>query len=219
MKRTRSGTASHSVTIPPLVRGCILLAALAVVSWLVGCVTTSPTPPVNNQPAPPDTVSTEIRLRTGDPLQVHLTTGGPSTDKNTQQLEVVVDENGEISLPLVGRIAAVSLTPSELSERIEASYVPRFYVRCHAIVLATTRYFYVGGEVRNPGRFPWTEDVTILKAINTAQSFTDYANRRKVEITRGKQKLVVDSEEARSSPAKDIAILPGDSIWVPRSIF
>lgn len=197
-------------------RSCFALMVLVAGVMLAGCETTSP-PSVISPPTP--ATSTEIRLRTGDPLTVHITTGGQTADRTTQQLEVMVDENGEISLPLIGRIAALGLTPSELAERIEASYVPRFYVRCHVIVLATTRYFYVGGEVRNPGRFPWTEDVTLLKAINTAQSFTDYANRRKVEVTRGKQKLTVDCEEARSSPTKDISILPGDSIWVPRSIF
>lgn len=197
----------------------ILVCLFSVAVALTGCETT-PTPPV--VVAPPPVVAEqggETRLRVGDPLQIRLDTGGQNTGGITQQLEVVLDEHGEISLPLIGRVAAVGLTPSELSERIEATYVPRFYVRCHATVLATTRYYYVGGEVRNPGRYQWTEDVSVLKAINTAQSFTDYANRRKVEISRGKQKLTVDCEEARSSPSKDITIRPGDSIWVPRSIF
>jgi polysaccharide export outer membrane protein len=134
-------------------------------------------------------------------------------------LDVVIDENGEISLPLIDRVKVAGLTASELAERIQASYVPRYYVRCNATVLATTRFFYVGGEVRAPGRYGWSEDVTLLKAINTSGGFTDYANRKKVEVIRGKQRIVVDCEVARSQPAKDVSILPGDSIWVGRSIF
>ena len=111
------------------------------------------------------------------------------------------------------------MTPSELGESIQANYVPRFYVRCTATVLATIRFFYVGGEVRAPGRYNWTEDVTLMKAVNTAGGFTDYANRRKVEIARGKGKQTFDAEDIRQHPDKDIAIHPGDSINITRSIF
>jgi protein involved in polysaccharide export with SLBB domain len=98
--------------------------------------------------------------------------------------------------------------------------VPRYYVRCTATVLVAQRFFYVGGEVKNPGRFPWSEDTTVMKAINTAAGFTDYANRRKVQLARGKEPLqVFDCEELMRKPAKDVAIRPGDTITVPRSVF
>jgi polysaccharide export outer membrane protein len=73
--------------------------------------------------------------------------------------------------------------------------------------------------VRNSGRFPWSEDTTLLKAINTAAGFTDYANRRKVQLVRGKQQQEFDCEELQRNPSKDIQIRPGDTITVPRSIF
>lgn len=160
----------------------------------------------------------ETKLRVGDQIQVRLDTG-LQTSTSQQPMDVVVDENGEISMPLIDRIKAAGLSASELAERIQANYVPRYYVRCNVTVLVTTRFFYVGGEIRAPGRYGWTEDVTLLKAVNTAGSFTDYSNRRKVEILRGKQKIVVDCEELRNHPDRDVPILPGDSIWVGRSIF
>lgn len=161
----------------------------------------------------------ESRLRGGDQLVVRLDTGGNVPGQASQSIDVVIDENGEISLPLIGRVPAAGSTPSELAERIQAGYVPRYYVRCNATVLPTIRFFYVGGEVRNPGRHNWTEDITLLKAINTAGGFTDFANRRKVEVTRGKNKHTMDAEEIRQHPDKDVTIQPGDSIYVTRSIF
>jgi polysaccharide biosynthesis/export protein VpsN len=158
----------------------------------------------------------ESRLRSGDQIQIRIDTG---STQQPQQFEVVIDENGEVSLPLVGRVKAADGTSSELAERIQTSYVPRFYVHCNATVMATIRFFYVGGEVRSPGRYNWTEDVTLLKSINTAGGFTDYSNRRKVEIARGKGKQVFDCEDIRQHPAKDVPIKPGDSIYVARSIF
>lgn len=162
---------------------------------------------------------TESRLRAGDQLQIRLDIGGQQTTQGPQNSEVVIDENGEISLPLIGRIKAEGSTASELAERIQANYVPRFYVRCNATVLVPLRFFYVSGEVRNPSRFAWNEDMTLLKAISTAGGFTDYSSRRKVELTRGSERHVFDIEAMQRNPSLDVPIRPGDTVMVPRSIF
>ncbi len=193
------------------VHGTILVGVAA----LVGCAT--PPPP----PVAPVNPAVENQLRVGDDLQVRLAPSGnrgPGASE-PEIYNVTIDENGDISLPLVGRIPATGTSSGALAERIEANYVPRYYVRCNVSVTVSARFFYVGGEVRAPGRFNWTEDMTLLKAINTAGSFTDYANRSRVEITRGKQKITADGEQLLRDPSKDIPIRPGDSIWVPRSIF
>ena len=170
------------------------------------------------QPAEPSRPSTETRLRVGDQIQVRLETGGQVTAPS-QLYDLIIDENGQISLPLVGQVPAAGKTTSELSEGIQSRYVPRFFVRCSALVVTAARFFYVGGEVKSAGRFQWTEDVTLIKAINTAGGFTDYANRSKVEVIRESVKVVYDYEELRRNPAKDAPIRPGDSIWVVRSLF
>jgi protein involved in polysaccharide export with SLBB domain len=158
------------------------------------------------------------RLRHGDELTVRID-AGPQQSSVPQALDVSVDEDGAISLPLVGRINAAGLTTSELAEHIEANYVPRYYVRCTATVIVAQRFFYVGGEVRAPSRFIWSEDTTLLKAISTAGGFTDYANRRRVELVHGKGRQVLDYDELRRNPSKDVAVRPGDTITVPRSVF
>ncbi len=174
------------------------------------------TPPVAVPPPAEATRESESRLRAGDPLQIRIETN-PSIPAQTYEL--AVDDEGQIALPLIGRLKAGGLTTSELADSIQKAYVPRYYVRCTATVLAPVRFFYVGGEVKNPSRFQWSKDMTLLKAINTASGFTDFANRTKVEIARGRTKLVYDCEEIRRNPEKDVAIQPGDSIYVPRSIF
>lgn len=190
------------------------LLGVSAVSLLTGCSWFSSPKPVASAPLPEH--SGETLLRNGDQLQVRLDTGGPAPQ---QTLDMAIDENGEISLPLVGSVKAEGLTPSQLRERVEANYVPRFFVRCNVTVQVGTRFFYVGGEVRGPARYGWNEDVTLLKAINTAGGFTDFANRRKVELVRGGQRTPIDFDELRRNPTKDVPIQPGDSIWVPRSIF
>jgi protein involved in polysaccharide export with SLBB domain len=158
------------------------------------------------------------RLRQGDELTVRLD-AGPQQTTPPQALDVSIDEDGAISLPLVGRVNAVGLTTGELAEHIEANYVPRYYVRCTATVIVAQRFFYVGGEVRSPSRFLWSEDTTLMKAISTAGGFTDYANRRRVELVHGKDRQVLDCEDLQRHPSKDVSIRPGDTVTVPRSIF
>jgi polysaccharide export outer membrane protein len=196
--------------------GLTLLLGCSTVDRLLGW--SSPPPPPKSVAVTGDEISG--RLRPGDELSVRIDAGPAQAGAGPAQAsDVIIDEDGEISLPLVGRIKASGLTRSELAERIEANYVPRYFVRCTATVLVSARFFYVGGEVRNPSRFQWTEEMTVLKAINTAGGFTDYANRRKVQLTRGTQQQELDCEELQRNPSKDVQIRPADTITVPRSIF
>jgi polysaccharide export outer membrane protein len=193
-----------------------VLAAVVVamgVLWLAGC---GAPPKAGTKPLDQATSEGESRLRAGDPLQIRVET---SPTQPTQASEVTVDDDGFIALPLIGRLKASGLTTSELAEKIQKAYVPQYYVRCTATVLAPVRYFYIGGEVKNPGRFPWSKDMSLLKAISTGSGFTDFANRTKVELTRGRAKTEYDCDDIRRHPEKDVPIQPGDSIYVARSIF
>ncbi len=159
------------------------------------------------------------RLRTGDEIVVKIDAGAATAATGVTPSDVIIDDEGNIELPLVGQIKAAGLTASELAEHVQANYVPRYYVRCTATVLIAQRFFYVGGEVKNPGRFVWSEDTSLMKAINTASGFTDYANRSKVQLVRGKTIETYDCDDLQRHPAKDVPIRPGDTVTVPRSIF
>lgn len=188
---------------------CLLVSCSTISGWFSGSSTAKP---ASNE-------EVAGRLRPGDQISVRLDTGSFSPTTSQQSYDITIDENGEISLPLIGRIKAGGLTLSELAESIQAHYVPRYYVRCNATVLAAQRFFYISGEVRAPGRFLWSDDTTLLKAISTAGGFTDYANRGKVELIRGKDRVVYNCNELQQQPSKDPLIRPGDTILVRRSIF
>jgi polysaccharide export outer membrane protein len=210
--------------------GC-LIALVALLGLAAGCSTVhdllgwSSSPKTNARTPAPAAVAAasdeEVsgRLRPGDALSIRIDAGAP-TGPTPTAVDVTVDDQGNIELPLVGQIKAAGLTDSELAERIQSNYVPRYYVRCSASVLIAQRFFYVGGEVKNPGRFLWSQDTTLMKAINTASGFTDYASRGKVQLARGKEPLqIFNCDDLMRHPAKDVPIRPGDTITVPRSVF
>jgi polysaccharide biosynthesis/export protein len=74
--------------------------------------------------------------------------------------------------------------------------------------------YYVSGEVKSPGRFPYEEKMTVLMAVTTAGGFTDKASSRRISIIReqsgDKQKIKVGLDDP---------IRPGDTIVVPESWF
>ncbi len=83
----------------------------------------------------------------------------------------------------------------DLETEIVALYVPKYYLHLTVSVKPEGRFVYVGGQVRKPDRYPHEGNMTVLKAIKMAGDFTDYANKRKVPLTRAdkeKTKITID---------------------------
>jgi protein involved in polysaccharide export with SLBB domain len=74
--------------------------------------------------------------------------------------------------------------------------------------------------VKSPSRYPWTEGMTVVKAIQTAGYFTDYAKTSKVRVTRlnGKS-IIMNYDKALENPERDVPVYPGDTINVPRRVW
>jgi polysaccharide export outer membrane protein len=79
------------------------------------------------------------------------------------------------------------------------------------------RYFHVNGEVKSPSMYPWKGEPTVLRAIGAAGGFTDWANRKKVQLNRSNgQKFTINCWDAEKDGKKDLPVFPGDYIYVPR---
>jgi len=176
-----------------------------------GCATTGsstqPTTGTGPQP-PPDT------LRVGDLVGASFQ-GAPDLTNHEERIK----DDGTITLKHIGAIKAAGKTVGELQRDIHAAYVPKFYPSLVVTVRAEERYFFVDGEVKLPNRYVYAGQLTVSRAIATAQGFTDFADRKKVELTRadGKQ-FVIDTNKAQKKPELDLPVYPGDRILVKRRI-
>ena len=74
-------------------------------------------------------------------------------------------------------------------------------------------------EVQRPGRIPWSPDLTLSKAVQSAGGFSLYAKETKVTLTRDNKAYDFDVKLAQRQPLEDPRLFPGDSIQVPRSAF
>jgi len=135
-------------------------------------------------------------------------------------LQVQVDENGKITLIENQTFTAAGKTRAELEKEIRAKYVPQIYTKMTVTISRPERLFYVGGEVKTPGRQSYIGPITVLKAIQSAGDFTDFAQRKRVRLTHLNGKTeIINCIKAREDPKLDLPVIPGDTIHVPRRIF
>lgn len=163
----------------------------------------------------------QATLRVGDPLEMKI--GGVPNEEQVQINNVyTVDATGAINLPYINKIKADGLTPAQLASSIENTYrANKIYTNpTITIVMApTARFVNVGGAVRNAMRVPFTEDMTLLAAINGAGGFNDFADQKRVRVLRGNAVKIYDVRESRRDPSKDVRLQPGDRVEVPQSFF
>ena len=160
-------------------------------------------------------------LRVGDPVDLKI--GGVPADEQAQVNNIyTVDANGAVNLPYINKVRAEGLAPGQLASAIEAAYrANKIYTNPTITIVMhpQTRFVNVGGAVRSPMRVPFTEDMTLLAAINAAGGFNDYADQKRVRLLRGKTATIYDVRQFRRDPSKDAPLQPGDRVEVPQSFF
>ena len=135
--------------------------------------------------------------------------------------EVKVREDGTITLIENQTFTAAGKTRGQLEKEIRELYVPAYYVKMTVTIKVQERVFFVGGEVRNSGRQVYSGPMTVTKAIQSAGGFTDFANKKRVRLTRadGKTTLIINCIMIIEHPERDPPVYPGDKIDVPRRFF
>ncbi|MEY2484619.1 MAG: polysaccharide biosynthesis/export protein VpsN [Verrucomicrobiota bacterium] len=163
----------------------------------------------------------QATLRVGDPIELKI--GGVPQDEQVQVNNTyTVDSTGAVNLPYINKVKAEGLTPSQLARVIEENYRSgKIYTNPNVTILMqpAARFVNVGGAVRTPSRVPFTEDMTLLTAINAAGGFNDFADQKRVRLLRGNEAKIFDIRQFRKDPSKDVKLQPGDRVEVPQTFF
>ena len=199
-------------------------ALCATLFFLLGCASDSPgskpgTKNAGTSTPPPPALSGGISelIRIGDSISVTFADLPPP---GWAEIKDRVKDDGTIALPLGIRVDAAGKTTGQLQGTIEASYVPRYLKRLTVTVKNEERFFFVGGEVRTPGRIIYASGLTVLQAIDSAGGFTEFAKRTKVSLRRvNGQQFVIDCEKALQDHTIDMPVFPGDSINVRKRLW
>jgi protein involved in polysaccharide export with SLBB domain len=183
---------------------------------LAGCKTNDYTA-VMAAPSANDTNDVaSARLHIGDTISIILT--GLPIDIAPQTK--TVNEDGTFTMTDIGTVKAAGKTPGELGATIHDAYVPAIYKHLDVTVTPGDRVFYVRGEVKMPGRQIYVGQITVTKAITSAGDFGDFANARKVWLTRANgQRFKLNCDRILNGDAPDPPVYPGDQIEVTRRLY
>lgn len=153
---------------------------------------------------------TSFRLGAGD--RIRVTVFGHEDLSG----EFEVDGTGRVSMPLIRSVPAKGLTLAELEQAISDRLQPDFLKDPRvSIDVLNYRPFYIIGEVKEPGSYPYVNGMTVWNAVAMAGGFSYRARKSEVEIKRGGDA----AQGAWQDANPDTVVYPGDVIRVPERFF
>lgn len=175
----------------------------------------------------------EPTIKPGLTLRVSVTvSGAPEVQESLKE----VNASGEILMPHIGAVKCDGMTVVELQEKIKTAYKAFFidpqvtvgfppYVEGSGMKSPWGEVLMMGEVVRpGPVNMPTTRDLTVTRALMVAGGATPMADKSKVRVTRREKdgtlknfivNIVKIGKEGRSD--LDIALKPGDVVYVPES--
>ena len=130
-------------------------------------------------------------------------------------LETRLSDVGVINYPYLGEIKLIGLTIPELEAFIYNGLKGDYLVEPSVSVSITDyRPFFINGEVKKPGGYPYQPGLTIDKAAAIAGGYTERASKTKIVIVRD-----VDGTSMTISAERSAVVLPGDIVTIEQSFF
>ncbi len=149
------------------------------------------------------------RLDTGDKLRVFVY-GQPNLSR-----AYTVDQEGMITVPLINSVRARGRTTRELESAIRHRLGAEFVRNPEVTVdILQNRPFFIHGEVRAGGQYPYVSGMTVETAVAIAGGYTDRASTRSYRITRQH-----DGLSDRIEVPGDYPVAPGDVVYVNERFF
>jgi len=166
------------------------------------------------------TWANEDTLRKGDQIVIDIK-GVPQDEREQVFGTYTISDEGVLELYLIGGIRAIGEKPSTLATLIEQRYLQGgYYTQANVLVTFDKaqggRYVTLMGELGENGAIRFTEGLTLMEAISMSGGFTEFANVNEVKLIRNSQARVHDCAVIVNKPEMDVAVLPGDKIFVPQ---
>jgi polysaccharide export outer membrane protein len=127
----------------------------------------------------------------------------------------LVDTSGNIAMPLIGGVPARGKTATELAGAIAARLRNGFLKQPDVSVdVDQYRPFFIMGEVKNAGQYPYVAGLTAQTAVAIAGGFSARAEQSDFDITRQINGELLVGRVPGTDP-----IRPGDTIYVRERFF
>jgi polysaccharide export outer membrane protein len=149
------------------------------------------------------------RLGAGDKMRI-IVFGEPDLSG-----EFFVDDAGSVDLPLIGDVPAGGATVSEFEQKVVARFSDG-YLRDPKVSIEVLNYrpFFIIGEVKNGGEYPYKGGLTVQDAVAIAGGYSYRANERAAFIRRANS-----DQEIKVDLSQRVPIFPGDNVRIPERFF
>jgi len=167
-----------------------------------------PAAPVQGADAVEDIDPDAYVLGQGDRISIQV------FDEPDLTMEATIGSSGAINYSYLGDVQVAGKTPQQIERAITSSLENGYLVSPSVnVTVAQYRPFFINGEVRSPGGYPYQPGLTLDRAIALAGGLTDRASVRKIFI----MKAGSTDEERRAVMSTRIA--PGDIISIKEGFF
>jgi len=158
----------------------------------------------NDTNASTQDASTSYRLATGDRVRIEV------FGEDDLKRDVTLTDNGKISYPFLGELKLEGITLRELETLIRTGLQGAYLINPDVNVsVIEYRPFFINGEIKKSGSYPYQPGLTLRKAIALAGGFTEYASQENI--------TVIHENDFSKTPVPiqfDKAISPGDIITI-----
>ena len=147
-------------------------------------------------------IESTYKLGVGDSIKILV------FEEPDMSFEFTIDNSGVFSYPYLDEIEVTNKTTTELETELVTGLKGRVLINPNiSVSVIEYRPFSIGGEVKNPGSYPFEPNLTVQKAINLAGGVTEWSNGRRFtverEMPKGDEKFTPDSP-----------VYPGDVVTV-----
>lgn len=132
---------------------------------------------------------------------------------------VLVDDEGFVILPQIGKVKLGELTIKEAEVKLTEIY-SKFIVNPVLVVKVLNKEVVVLGEVKNPGNYILDKEInTVTELLGRAGGTDFYANKKQITIIRGTGKeakrMVIDLTQMDEYRQSALILQSGDVLYVP----
>lgn len=151
----------------------------------------------------------QYQLGSGDRINISV------FGQDDLSVEIRLPDVGTINYPFLGELKLVGMTAAEVESLIYEGLLGDYLVNPSVSVsIVEYRPFFIDGEVKRPGGYPYQPGLSVNKAAALAGGYTERANRDKITIVRES-----DGQQFEFSVSVTDMIQPGDIVTVNQRFF
>jgi polysaccharide export outer membrane protein len=163
-------------------------------------------------------MNTAYRVGVGDKIFMSV------PQRSDLNRELIIKDNGNVELPLIGDVGVIGLTTQEIENRLYQALremYPSVTEVDITLLEATSQVVHVIGQVNVPGKYNYLEDTNAWEAIRDAGGPTDLASLDDVRVvksrSRGGSSRLANIDAALEYGTVDQLpdLDPGDTVIVP----